>query len=152
MGFQRDQDVVNRAGFVGNRDDQADTALARGLWCAQYLGQADHGKAGAVERIVLNRMGGGVQAELGTGTFAGDAGPGGVAGGQACAFGIAGDGTPFDMGQMRAEPALALRQRLGVGQDDLDAVEGCRQAQQVVTYQQAGFADHMHGGVPCTLR
>ena len=53
--------------------------------------------------------------------FAGDGGPGGLIGGQAGAFGVAGHGAALGVGQMGGEPLLALGQRLGVGHHDFDA-------------------------------
>ena len=47
----------------------------------------------------------------------------GLVGGQARAFGIARCGAPLGVGQVGAEPAVALGQRLRMGQHDLDAVE-----------------------------
>ena len=43
--------------------------------------------------------------------------------GQAGAFGVARDRPPLDVGQVVAEPAVALRERLRMGADCRDAVE-----------------------------
>lgn len=45
------------------------------------------------------------------------------------------------MGQMGVEPLLALRQRLRMGQHDLQAVRRRGTAQQMVAHHQADFAD-----------
>jgi hypothetical protein len=91
-------------------------------------------------------VGGDVQAELGGCALAGNAGPGRMVRGQACAFGIAGDGAAFGIGQVGVEPALALCQGLRVRQHHLDTVKRRRRAKQVVAHQQAGLAHHMCSG------
>ena len=140
MRLQRHQQVMHRAGAVGHGDDQAHTVLARGLGRRQRLRQADDCEAGAVEGVVLDRVGSDVQAEFGGRPFAGNARPGGVGGGEPRTLGVAGDRTPLHVGKVGVEPALALRQRLGMRQHHLDAIQRRRKAQQVVAHQQAGFA------------
>ena len=139
--LERHQDVVHRARLVGHRHDQADAVTAGGLRRLQRLGQADHREPGAVEGIVLDRMGGDVQAELAGGPFAGDAGPGRVAGGQPCAFRVARHRAPLRLRQVLGEPALALRQCLRMRQHDFDSGGRIRQPQQVMAHQQADFPD-----------
>jgi hypothetical protein len=88
-----------------------------------------------------------VQAELGGRAFAGDAGPGRVGGGQPRAFGVAGGCAAIHIRQVRRQPALALGQRLGMGIDGFDAVQGFRKPQQVVAHHEADFADDVQGRV-----
>jgi len=88
-------------------------------------------------------MGGDVQPEFGGRTVAGDGGPGRVGGGQARALGIARCGAALHVGQVVVQPALALRQRLRMRVDGLDARQGVGLAQQVVAHQQAGLAHHL---------
>ena len=141
------QQVVYGSRLVGHRDDDAGAVFCRGWRGAQGLGQADHGKTGAVVRVVLDRMGHDVQAKLGCGAFAGQTGPGRVGGGKAGGLGVAGDRAALGMRQVFGQPRLALRQRLRVGHDHLDAVQGRVLAQQVVAHHQAHLAHHMGGGV-----
>ena len=83
----------------------------------------------AVVGLVLNGMGHDVQTELTRCTFAGNTCPRGVAGGQSCALGIAGHSTTLDIGQVLRQPALTLRQGLGMCQHHLDAFGGIALAQ-----------------------
>jgi hypothetical protein len=64
-----------------------------------------------------------VQAEFTACALTRNAGPRRVAGRQARAFSVAGYGAPFGVGQVLGQPALALRQGLGVRQHHLDAIE-----------------------------
>ena len=143
--LQRNQQVVHRAGFVGDRNDQARAVLARGRRHGQRVGQADDGKARSVVGLVLDGVRNDVQAELRGRAFAGQGRPGRVGGGQARTLGVAGDGAALGVRQVLGQPGLALRQGLRVGQHGLDAVERIGLAQQVVAHQQAHFAHHMRG-------
>ena len=60
---------------------------------------------------------------------------------QSRAFGIAGDRPTLDIGQLVAEPAMALRQRLRMGAHRADARQLVVTAQQIVSNDQAGLAD-----------
>ena len=105
---------------------------AFGGGCASGVG--DDGEAGAVVRVVLDRRGDDVQAELARRALAGDAGQRVVEAGQARAFGVARDRPAFGVGQVVAEPGMALRERLRMGADGVDAVERIDAAQQVVPH------------------
>jgi hypothetical protein len=95
-----DQQVMHGSGAIGHGHDQADAVIAGGLWRFQRLRQANDGKAGAVEGVVLDCVGGDVQAEFTAGALAGNGRPGRVGGGQAGALGVAGGGAPLGMGQV----------------------------------------------------
>ena len=137
MVLQGNQQVVNGTGSVGHRDHQTGAVFARSRRGGHGLWQTDHGKAGAVVGFVLDGVSHRVQAKLGGSPFAGDAGPIGLSGGQSSAFGVAADRTSFGVGQVLAEPALALGQGLRVGQNHFDAFHGVALAQQVVAHQKA---------------
>ena len=147
---------------VRHRNDQTHAVMPGGRRCRHLFGQAHDGEPRAVEGVVLDRVGGDVQAEFGCRPVARNADPGRVGRGEPRPFGIAGGGAALDVGQMGVEPALALGQRLRVRVDGLDADQRIRLAQQVVPYQQAGFphdlqrcreeqveraGDHAFGGV-----
>ena len=131
---------MHRARPVGHRHDQADAVLARRRRCGQGLRKANHGKACAVESIVLNGVRGVVQTKLPASAFAGNTGPGRVGSGQARAFGVARGGAALGVGQVCGQPALALGQCLRVRVNRLDAFQRVGQTQQVVAHHQAGFA------------
>ena len=147
MGFERHQQVMHGAGFVGHRDDQAHAVLAAGGGHGQGLRQANHGKAGAVEGVILDGVRGGVQTKFAARALTGNGRPSRVGGSQTGAFGVAGGGAPLDMRQMGVEPALTLGQGLRVGVNRFNVVQRGRQAQQVVAHQNTGFAHHMQGRV-----
>ncbi len=75
------------------------------------------------------------------GAVAGDAGQARVEARQARALGIARDRAALGMGQVVAEPGVALGQRLRMGADGDDAFDRVDPAQQVVAHVQAGLAD-----------
>ena len=145
MGFERYKQVVHGPRAVGHRHHQTDAILARGGRHGQGVGQADHGKAGAVVCVVLNRVGRYMQGKLAGRPLAGDACPGRIGRGQTRALGVAGDGPSLGFGQVPREPVLALRQGLRVRQHGFNAIQRIVLAQQMVAHAQADLTHHVGG-------
>ena len=145
--FQRHQQIVHGPWLIGNADDQAGAIFARWFRRIQCLRQANDGKARFIMRLILYRVRDDMQTLRRRGAFAAQCHPIWIFFGQACAFGIAADGTALGLGQMLADPVLALRQGLRMRGHHLHAAQTLPTAQGMVAHQQADFAHDLQGRV-----
>ncbi|MCY1216569.1 hypothetical protein D9M72_284470 [compost metagenome] len=133
---QRRQQLVHRARLVGHRQDH------RGLVAARRLGliAADHGKARAVVRIVLDVRAHDMQVIAVGGGLAGNRGHGRVFAGHARGLGIAGHCLALQVRVVGGQPVLALRQCLRMRAHHRDALHVGRGCHQVVVHLERNLA------------